>query len=597
MFNMSDKTKSKSKQCEECRTTESQKFHSLKNEKWSQAERNGLVKVTWKDGIILCHKCYMNLVENLLQIIKKGTKRVRVTVEEAGNEIEATRETEEIQVEEEEEIQVEEEVEFVNENKEDAIIREEIEAIIRKNVINEELESADEEDIDFTAKKDVDAIDEEEIRMINLVEVIKAMARIFYEREHIQKEGPLYLFDEMRELLPQIDSSLKDFFDQLYLLARPFQHCEKTMGRMKKLMVFLCYLLVSLNNSKINSFKFDLVYYLDSVGTSNEGLNTLANIGITTTARAVDHKKRQFSAAHGEYVEKVLVNCLENALVLNVDDYHNVHVQRQPDTTSTSWAAHMVTIIANPCPISAIPRNGALNPKIVDDELILNHLDKRFIVNLGISYHDRRQNYIALQIVYNQRPMQEYLSNNAIPIVVDWPRQFFIRKAIAYWLLLNNELIPLFIMAFVPMMGPLHIFLNSRELVFKKNSFLFNEVYKSIFGKKKKLGKKPRPWRIDLMLHVMHMAWLDISNIVFSKFGRTCKNLEFLYLTDLLSNLIPLVLDVYAVHHQEGNWPAYEEACMRCWCDLFLRFDRKNYKRAPLMFFLIFFIGWKLIIQ
>ena len=82
------------------------------------------------------------------------------------------------------------------------------------------------------------------------------------------------------------------------------------MGRMKKLMVFLCYLLASLNNSKINSFKFDLAYYLDSVGTSNEGLNTLANIGITTTARAVDRKKRQFSAAHGEYVEKVLENQL-----------------------------------------------------------------------------------------------------------------------------------------------------------------------------------------------------------------------------------------------------------------------------------------------
>ena len=82
----------------------------------------------------------------------------------------------------------------------------------------------------------------------------------------------------------------------------------------------------------------------------------------------------------------------------------------------------------------------------------------------------------------------------------------------------------------------------------------------------------------------MRMAWLDIDDIVYSKFGRT-KNIEFLYLTNLLSNLIPLVLDVYAVHHREGNWLAYEEACMRCWSDLFLQFDRRNYKRAPLMFF------------
>jgi hypothetical protein len=81
------------------------------------------------------------------------------------------------------------------------------------------------------------------------------------------------------------------------------------------------------------------------------------------------------------------------------------------------------------------------------------------------------------------------------------------------------------------------------------------------------------------------MAWLAIVDAVYTKFGHTCKNVEFLYLTDLLSNLVPLVLDIYAVHHRGGDWPAYEEACVRCWSDLFLRFDRKNYKRAPLMFF------------
>ena len=44
------------------------------------------------------------------------------------------------------------------------------------------------------------------------------------------------------------------------------------MDRMEKIMGFICYLLASLNNTKINSFKFALTYYLDSVGTSKEGL-------------------------------------------------------------------------------------------------------------------------------------------------------------------------------------------------------------------------------------------------------------------------------------------------------------------------------------
>ena len=48
----------------------------------------------------------------------------------------------------------------------------------------------------------------------------------------------------------------------------------------------------------------------------------------------------------------------------------------------------MATILANPCLIPAIPYNGIVNLKIVDSELIIRHLDRRFIVNLGVSYHD-----------------------------------------------------------------------------------------------------------------------------------------------------------------------------------------------------------------
>jgi hypothetical protein len=128
---------------------------------------------------------------------------------------------------------------------------------------------------------------------------------------------------------------------------------------MKKLMVFICYLLASLNNTKINSFKFDVAYYLDSAGTSNEGLNTMANLGVTTMARAVDRRKKRMSDMHGEYVDGALLQHAENALILNVDEYHNIHVQQQPDSTSTFWAAHMATILANPCLMPAIPFNGS----------------------------------------------------------------------------------------------------------------------------------------------------------------------------------------------------------------------------------------------
>src|SRR5438128_8850539 len=98
--------------------------------------------------------------------------------------------------------------------------------------------------------------------------------------------------------------------------------------------------------------------------------------------------------------------------------------------------------------------------------------------------------------------------------------------------IIQSITIPQYISSFLPIMGPLHVSLNARELVFLKNSFLFNDIYKGMFGVRKILGKKPQPWRIDLILHIVRMAWFDIVDTVYLKFGYMCKNIEFLYITD-----------------------------------------------------------------
>ena len=61
----------------------------------------------------------------------------------------------------------------------------------------------------------------------------------------------IYDFDEIRRLLQEIEPSLKGFFDQLYLTARLFERngpYEEINGG-----VHVCYLLLVLNNTKINS--------------------------------------------------------------------------------------------------------------------------------------------------------------------------------------------------------------------------------------------------------------------------------------------------------------------------------------------------------
>ncbi|RIB07638.1 hypothetical protein C2G38_2213855 [Gigaspora rosea] len=417
------------KKCMECKTTKSHQFRSLAGNKWEEAEANGLIKATWVKGNKLCNTCYMNFVENKL----RKAKRVKVSVEEVEASEVVAEPVANVAVGGIEVIDIED------------IIKKEIEAKIKEGIGLGDMETIMEEE--------VEAINDEE-GMINLVGIIRAMSRIFYEREYMQKEGPIYSFDEMRELLTQTDPSLKDFFNQLYLLAQPFERCEKTIGHMKKLMVFLCYLLASLNNSKINSFKFDLAYYLDSVGTSNEGLNTLANLGITTTARAVDRRKKQISEAHEEYIEKVLKNRSENAFILNIDDYHNIHVNRQPDTTSTQK-------YIGKCSDDKLMERLTLHSyddRLDEKKKSNRHIQNAILFDFVESHLKSVEDYTkALQIVYNQKPIQEYLSNNVVPIVADWPGQFFIRKAIAHRLLLNNEIILSCVTAFIPMMGPLYV--------------------------------------------------------------------------------------------------------------------------------------------
>jgi hypothetical protein len=92
---------------------------------------------------------------------------------------------------------------------------------------------------------------------------------------------------------------------------------------------------------------------------------------------------------------------------------------------------------------------------------------------------------------------QQYLQHNVIPLIADWPGQIYPRKAITMQQLQskkNNQTeIPKCVNSFIPIMGPLHVFLNSRETVVLLFYDFFNSAYKHIFGTKKKLANKPRP--------------------------------------------------------------------------------------------------------
>jgi len=182
----------------------------------------------------------------------------------------------------------------------------------------------------------------------------------------------------------------------------------------------------------------------------------------------------------------------------------------------------------------------------------------------------------------------EYLQRNVIPLVADWPGQILPRKVITMQQQQSQNIqtgkIPECVSSFIPIMGPLHVSLNSRETVMMLFYDFFNLAYKSIFGKNKRLANKPRPWRINLLLQLMSDAWKNVAPYIEQKFDFSCsRDVEYLTLKSLLDDAIPLVLNVYATIFRSGDWDGYIEACVRIWC-LFARFKRRNYNKAPLFF-------------
>src|SRR6266542_5067968 len=272
---------------------------------------------------------------------------------------------------------------------------------------------------------------------------------------------------------------------------------------------------------------------------------------------------------------------MEFLCILNVDDYHDIHEACHSATTSLHHISHIVTIIVNTPPISAIKQitNENLhiyNPLIIDINALCGTLTYQYMLHFGFSYTDRclfwydiqnitkinptdledwltvhvydpqinciknqrsmeyvklvdlipldlkstKQYLEAFQVLFNISPIKDYLQQNVILIPADFSGQVYIRSAIIQKLKENNN-VPNEILEIIPMLGPLHISLNSCEILIMKYWPFFDKLWKAVIGQRKKLAAKPKPWRINLILHITYSAWLLIKSKIsnFKGFG------------------------------------------------------------------------------
>ncbi|RHZ49797.1 hypothetical protein Glove_511g5 [Diversispora epigaea] len=153
--------------------------------------------------------------------------------------------------------------------------------------------------------------------------------------------------------------------------------------------------------------------------------------------------------------------------------------------------------------------------------------------------------------------------NYIIPVPADFSGQLYIRRAIVQKLKYGNQCsISKEVLSLVPILGPLHVSLNTRKSCFLTFHPFFNELYKEVFGKKKNLAAKPKPWHINLLLYLAHAGWSTIKSYIFARFKHS-KDLGYCTFVDLLDNLIPATLDIYTILFRGNNFNQYIETIFR----------------------------------
>ena len=226
--------------------------------------------------------------------------------------------------------------------------------------------------------------------VLSFSEAIGIITKILYIRENKEKKPTIYSFDDFRAVMEGEDARLKVFFDELYISSNPSSKNEISRARAKKQLLFICYFLCGIRNKFVNDAKIDLTIYLDSTGVSNASIDTLADLGVTTTSRTITRHKTTISDDHAKTIDSTLAEYAEKAMILNIDDYHSIHTKRMPNTTTTSTAAHLATILINPITTQcAISNVNIHNPGLIDAELIKLNLNNRFMMLLGLSHNQR----------------------------------------------------------------------------------------------------------------------------------------------------------------------------------------------------------------
>ena len=339
------------------------------------------------------------------------------------------------------------------------------------------------------------------------------------------------------------------------------------------------------------------------------------------------------SACYLDKVKEFFQAVIENKqfIIFFIDDYHNIHTKHRPEANTQTQTEHTTTLLVKVFPnIEAIP-NDFLQPLLPANPVEESLMKKIIVEHMStcsqtyastmpdwavaqyfdpevekqrVAIHDYQQTELremrcmdntklvdSLQLHLKSctdvvtafkhmlvNGLEDYLKQFVTPFPADWPMQFFMRQ-----LVYNTASVslPTVCRNVIPLIGPLHISLNSRECVLLNFHKIFADLYSFLFGTKAKPAKKPKPWRVSLLLEVIYGGWTLIRDVIMSVFPN-CKDIEYLTLLNLIDNYTPLVLSIYSVVFKCSNYDLYCKSLFRCWI-MMMVFHRRHYDKALLI--------------
>ena len=348
-----------------------------------------------------------------------------------------------------------------------------------------------------------------------------------------------------------------------------------------------------------------------------------------------------YAAANKLTVDQAITMATEKKqlILLMIDDYTTVHTNRRPTNLQTSNANAMCTIIVKIFPtIEAIPmkkpdevhpKDGINIDKLVDviccndnmtnlantfatsmpeltaeffDPLMererleahdycasadvrhLRKFDNVYLIDfLKLTLKSKQDYQAALDTVCKSK-LKEYCSQFIVMFPGDYPSQFYPRKIIFEQLKQyvskpdNTDISPL--LSIIPMIGPLHIDLNSDEDLALNFIPLLKQIYETVF-KGKKLADQPKPWRIQFILEIVYGGWTIIRRMVKTIFHR-CKDSQYGTLLNFLDNYCPLILASYTILFKTNKFDAYFNSVIRIWVMMY-SFRRHHYNKVLLI--------------